>query len=149
MTKPHCDDLVLHAPGECIYCDLHSLEQHERIRDGINFTGQNDPAKSACPSTLRRPLSTINRWAGNRPSHTVRSDNLAPADDRVPEWAYRADMQPPTDDEPCCRYGPWGHIGPCGRFDEPDQSGLWLGIVLLALTAIVAFAAGWLIRGAS
>lgn len=132
MTYPHCDDLVLHAPGECIYCDLHSLEQHERIRDGINFTGQNDPTKSACPSTFQRPLSTINRWAGNRPSHTVTSDNLAPVDDRVPEWAYRADMQPPTDDEP------WtAHFT-----TDDDQSGVWLGAVLLALVAIVAFALG-------
>ena len=66
MRFPHCDELVLHAPGECTYCDRHSLEQHERIRDGVNFTGHNDSTKRACPSTARRPLEIIERWPGNR-----------------------------------------------------------------------------------
>lgn len=66
MRFPHCDELVLHAPGKCQFCDRYSLWQHERIRDGVNFTGENDPNKKACPSTARRPLAVIERWERNR-----------------------------------------------------------------------------------
>ena len=58
---PHCDSNVLHAPGECEYCDLYPAEQHARIRLGINFTGH-----GADPATDLRPLDIINRWPGNR-----------------------------------------------------------------------------------
>jgi len=62
---PHCDDLVLHAPGECFYCDKYAVAQAKRIADGVNFTGHNDPSKKPCPSLARRPLETIERWSGN------------------------------------------------------------------------------------
>lgn len=63
---PHCDDLVLHAPGDCKYCDLYPEDQRERTNNGINFTGKSDPSMEPCPSTLRRPLEVIERWPGNR-----------------------------------------------------------------------------------
>lgn len=60
---PHCDDLVLHAPGECKYCDHYPDRQAERVSSGVNFTGHGpDPASG------RRPLEIINRWPGNRVS---------------------------------------------------------------------------------
>lgn len=66
---PHCDELVLHAPGKCEYCDLYPERQSQRVRDGVAFTGE-PPTKGGpekpCPSTQRRPLSTIERWPGNR-----------------------------------------------------------------------------------
>lgn len=65
---PHCDLLVLHAPGECEYCDEYPDRQEERLRNNTNFTGQHDPEKYPCPSELRRTLETINRWPGNRPN---------------------------------------------------------------------------------
>lgn len=67
---PHCDDLVLHKPGECKYCDLYPERQAQRVKDGIAFTGQMPgpgvPEKP-CPSTQRRSLDTINKWPGNQP----------------------------------------------------------------------------------
>lgn len=59
---PHCDSNVLHAPGECVYCDMYPQEQQQRITNGINFTGHGlDPATEA------RPLEIVNRWYGNVP----------------------------------------------------------------------------------
>jgi hypothetical protein len=65
---PHCDSLVLHAPGECQVCDLYPTAQAKRIKDRINFTGQRVKGRTKCPSERRRPLSDINAWGGNRPS---------------------------------------------------------------------------------
>lgn len=59
---PHCDNLVLHAPGECEYCDMYPDKQAIRITQGINFTGHGDD-----PATEHRPLTTINQWYGNIP----------------------------------------------------------------------------------
>lgn len=64
---PHCDAAVLHAPGECEYCDGYPDWQMLRKRWGINFTGHHEPDKATCPAELRRPVETINRWGGNRP----------------------------------------------------------------------------------
>lgn len=64
---PHCDDLVLHAPGECRFCDHFPARQQERVDAGINFTGQHDPDKDPCMSEVNRPLEKINRWPGNIP----------------------------------------------------------------------------------
>lgn len=36
---PHCDARILHAPGECEYCDLHPEWQELRKMWGIAFTG--------------------------------------------------------------------------------------------------------------
>ncbi len=38
-TFPHCDQRILHAPGECEYCDGHPEWQALRQSWGIAFTG--------------------------------------------------------------------------------------------------------------
>lgn len=62
---PHCDSDVLHAPGECVYCDHFADRQRAREEQGVNFTGHYDAGKVSCPSELRRPIEKINRWPGN------------------------------------------------------------------------------------
>jgi hypothetical protein len=65
-VAPHCDSAVLHAPGECVYCDGYPEWQRYRQVAGIAFTGH--PFKDgeiSCPSELRRPIDDINRWPGN------------------------------------------------------------------------------------
>jgi hypothetical protein len=64
-TFPHCDELVLHAPGECEFCDRCPEAQADRERRLINFTGHSEPHKEKCPSEVRRPLESIERWGGN------------------------------------------------------------------------------------
>jgi hypothetical protein len=64
---PHCDSYVLHAPGECRYCDAYPQRQAARVEAGINFTGHHDPDKEVCPAEARRPVERINLWAGNVP----------------------------------------------------------------------------------
>ncbi len=59
---PHCDSLVLHAPGECVYCDMYPDAQAKRLVDGVNFTGHGED-----PASAVRPLEIINRWGGNVP----------------------------------------------------------------------------------
>lgn len=67
--SPHCDAAVLHAPNECDYCDLYPAWQRYRVVAGIAFTGH-EPLddETMCPSEVRRPVETIERWGGNRPS---------------------------------------------------------------------------------
>lgn len=79
---PHCDQLVLHAPGECIYCDKHPDWQQARIDNGINFTGHSDADKQPDPATIRRTqmlvehgewgngYDTLNQWPGNQATPT-------------------------------------------------------------------------------
>jgi hypothetical protein len=65
----HCDSRVLHAPGECKYCDKYGADwQQYREMAGINFTGHYDDDKVLCPSEHLRTVETINLWPGNRPS---------------------------------------------------------------------------------
>lgn len=71
-TWPHCDQRVLHAPGECDTCDEHARDlQDVRFAWGINFTGQHDPTKYLCPAEYRRSLGAINRWGGNTPNGPI------------------------------------------------------------------------------
>lgn len=64
---PHCDNRVLHAPGECDYCDLYPDWQGYRIGAGIAFS-DHEPTDGQlpCPSTATRDAEAINRWGGNR-----------------------------------------------------------------------------------
>ncbi len=64
---PHCDSKILHAPGDCEYCDKQPEWQELRQLWGIGFTGHSDEEGNVtpCPSELVRPLSVINRWPGN------------------------------------------------------------------------------------
>lgn len=70
---PHCDQRILHAPGECKFCDDCSLLQFMRQMWGINFTGHHDMENehghpmSPCPAEVARPLELLNRWHGNTP----------------------------------------------------------------------------------
>jgi hypothetical protein len=65
---PHCDARVLHAPGECKYCDMHGEWQALRITWGVAFTGyEPDSGEVADPATVNRPLKTSELWSGNRP----------------------------------------------------------------------------------
>lgn len=63
---PHCDPSVLHAPGECEYCDHYEDWQNYRITARINFSGHSNPDLAPCPSVAFRPEEVIDRWGGNR-----------------------------------------------------------------------------------
>lgn len=67
VPLPHCDQSILHAPGECPYCDRHPYEQRLREHWRINFTGHHDESKAPCPSTYFRSDEIRDRWPGNRP----------------------------------------------------------------------------------
>jgi hypothetical protein len=62
---PHCDQKILHAPGECDYCDMHPDWQELREIWGINFTGHSEEGKTKCPAERERNIDTINKWGGN------------------------------------------------------------------------------------
>jgi hypothetical protein len=71
-TFPHCDQSVLHAPGECKYCDAHPDWQELRESWGVAFTGhQPGPAQISCPSDFRRGLAQAHEWNGNRPKEAT------------------------------------------------------------------------------
>lgn len=76
MQFPHCDQRVLHAPGECQYCDKHSEWQMLRQAWGIAFTGY-DPegTELPCPANHARGDS-VNKWYGNRATKGVDDTNL-------------------------------------------------------------------------
>lgn len=63
---PHCDSRILHAPGECKFCDMHPDWQELRKVWGINFTGGTERGLSPCPADHARG-SSHQRWHGNRP----------------------------------------------------------------------------------
>jgi len=76
MTAPHCDPAILHAPGECKFCDAQPEWQALRQLWGICFTGHQPVIVSdgtftayeliACPSDIRRPGNVAGQWPGNR-----------------------------------------------------------------------------------
>jgi hypothetical protein len=62
---PHCDQRILHAPGECEFCDKHPEWQSLRRGWGIAFTGYEPEEKELPdPATFARG-DVINRWHGN------------------------------------------------------------------------------------
>jgi hypothetical protein len=66
---PHCDARVLHAPGECEFCDHHPDWQALRMAWGICFTGyEPEPEKSElpCPAWFARG-DNCQKWRGNVP----------------------------------------------------------------------------------
>lgn len=71
---PHCDARILHAPGECEFCDLYPDRQSLRMAWGIAFTGHEPVEKASywkelpCPADFNRRPDTERdhrRWAGN------------------------------------------------------------------------------------
>lgn len=75
---PHCDTRVLHAPGECEYCDRRPEWQELRNSWGIAFTGHAPDGnwiRTPCPADAARPPdsdSDHRRWGGNRPTGSLR-----------------------------------------------------------------------------
>ena len=78
MQYPHCDPRILHSPGACEYCDMHSDWQELRKTWNIAFTDEglikSDTGKTQCPAVTARP-EHHNTWGGNkaRPTTHVRS----------------------------------------------------------------------------
>lgn len=66
-VAPHCDPMILHAPGKCQFCALNPDWQQYRQIANINFTGESDPDKAPCPSLFFRTSEIRDRWPGNRP----------------------------------------------------------------------------------
>ncbi len=66
-VHPHCDDLILHAPGKCWACDLYPKRQQLRLDLLIAFTGEGWEHTNLrpCPAEASRPLEKIERWGGN------------------------------------------------------------------------------------
>jgi hypothetical protein len=73
LGAPHCDARILHAPGECEYCDGYPDWQMCRERWGIAFTGHEPkPGQHPCPADVARPPgsdSDHRTWGGNRPTN--------------------------------------------------------------------------------
>lgn len=91
-TMPHCDSAVLHAPGECEYCDAYPSWQEARQAWGIAFTGHppTDEQPLPCPSETHRDLDTINRWPGNRPTPPGRPHT----EPSVEDWDFSSTFSP-------------------------------------------------------
>jgi hypothetical protein len=89
---PHCDQAVLHAPGECQYCDVHPEWQALRELWGVAFTGHEPTEHQVpCPSDARRGRGMAHAWGGNRPTEV---------DPGVPETRASQFMYGPTGREP-------------------------------------------------
>lgn len=62
---PHCDQRILHAPGECRYCDRYKDWQALRVAWGIVFTGWTpEGTELPCPADHTRGNSH-RTWIGN------------------------------------------------------------------------------------
>lgn len=69
---PHCDQRILHAPGECHYCDKRPGWQELRIAWGIAFTGYIPEGKELPdPATHARGFENLNAWDGNKAKQTA------------------------------------------------------------------------------
>jgi hypothetical protein len=70
--KPvHCDGRVIHAPGECEYCDKYGvMQQIQRMALMVCFTNQTPEQLTTkgwkpCPAMYVRGADSINSWGGN------------------------------------------------------------------------------------
>jgi hypothetical protein len=79
----HCDSRIVHAPGECEFCDMHPSMQAGRIAANVAFTGHEPtPGQIACPADEDRPPgspSDHRRWGGNKPT-SAKGDPSWPAE---------------------------------------------------------------------
>lgn len=91
---PHCDSSILHAPGECDYCDAYPDWQEMREIQRINFTGHDDPGKAPCPSLHFRQAEVRDLWPGNRPGgyQWPEQVKIIPLEPKVEKrgWFWRA-----------------------------------------------------------
>lgn len=102
---PHCDSGVLHAPGECEFCDRHPDWQNLRNHWGIAFTGhQPGPREMSCPSDFQRGLHGAHGWYGNQPTNTevpveetAASKVMYPVELRHPRDEYDQPLPTPND----------------------------------------------------
>ncbi|MEU7174649.1 MULTISPECIES: hypothetical protein [Micromonospora] len=100
-TMPHCDQAVLHAPGECTYCDAHPDWQELRQLWGIAFTGhtpkidaermwlsevpvpvRSTPAKQREPGVAGQP-SGLNCRTAPLPFRPMADDQTTPSPDEA------------------------------------------------------------------
>lgn len=69
MKFPHCDSRILHAPGECKYCDKYPDWQTLRVTWKIAFTGHPPQlGETMCPTDLAvlfGERGDYNEWGGN------------------------------------------------------------------------------------
>ena len=69
---PHCDARILHAPGECDFCDTHQEWQELREAWDIAFTGHPATVDGLpCPADHQRPPGSPGDhrlWGGNKPT---------------------------------------------------------------------------------
>lgn len=65
---PHCDARILHAVGECEYCDMAKDLQSERETLDVSNTGKTN-RRWPCPADLARKPEQYNAWSGNRPEN--------------------------------------------------------------------------------
>ena len=56
---PHCDQRILHAPGECEHCDGHAEWQELRKAWGIAFTGHIPKARQLQCGTVFRDMGRV------------------------------------------------------------------------------------------
>ena len=62
---PHCEQRILHAPGECRFCDEHRDWQELRAAWGIAFTGyEPEGTELPCPADYARG-DNHTKWSGN------------------------------------------------------------------------------------
>src|ERR1700675_694303 len=74
---PHCDARILHAPGECEFCDEHKDWQFLRQVWGIAFTGWTpDEKELPDPATHARGYANANAWSGNKARPLVLHNHL-------------------------------------------------------------------------
>lgn len=68
VQYPHSDSRILHAPSECLVCDMHPEWQALRIAWGIAFTGYEPEDKELPdPATHARGPNVDKLWTGNQP----------------------------------------------------------------------------------
>ncbi len=100
---PHCDYRVLHAPGDCAFCDNYPAYQDYRIITGIKFTGQQvtvgDDWSTPCPSDFHRGTGGAHVWPGNVPGGYL-FESLEEADARISEseaaeWMPAQELESP------------------------------------------------------
>lgn len=68
LRFPHCDSRILHAPGQCRYCDASPDLQQVRKMWNVSFTG--DGSATAAEGTTPCPAEAVrgkgvNAWGGN------------------------------------------------------------------------------------
>lgn len=75
---PHCDPRILHAPGECEFCDKHKDWQELRLKWGIAFTGfEPEGTELPCPADHARG-DAHTKWYGNVATKNVKFDSKDP-----------------------------------------------------------------------